>query len=77
MSLLPENIFLISQPLRRARAKNEFHFTGYYQGRKIRKIIVKGAKFDAFKIYMLELRTLSIEKDTLYTQLVKFKHILD
>lgn len=52
-----------------------FHFIGYFQGKKIKKIMVKGGKFIKGEDYILALTNVSYDKNILYGDLIKCKKL--
>ena len=57
-----------------------FHFKGYYLGLKISQIKVLGHNCEIFykgEVYLLSLKVIKIDQETLITQLLSFKKLME
>ena len=70
-----KRVFIVSRFLKEKEQASVFHFVGYFQGKKIKKIIVRGGKFIKDEDYVLALTNISYKEDTLYGDLIKCKKL--
>jgi len=70
-----KKVFIISLYEGTEKNLHRFHFRGFYQGIKIRKILVRGGNFEKNQAYVLALCQMKIQGDVLYGECVKFKKL--
>jgi hypothetical protein len=72
---MKKRIFVVSRFLKVTNNKNEFHFIGYFNGVRIKRIIVQGGEFDIGEDYVLALNNLRIKESILRGDLEKSKRL--
>lgn len=72
---MAKKIFVVSRYLGRRNQKNIFHFIGYFNGVRVRKILVDGGQFEHGEDYVLALNNIKCEDNVLVGQLAKSKRL--
>lgn len=70
-----KKVLIISRYLRAKENLNLFHFKGYFHGKKINQIAVKGGLFDKDCDYALALESVVVIDEMLVGDLVKSKKL--
>lgn len=68
-------VFIVSNFEKYEGDYNCFHFNGFFKGKKIKQIRVKGGSFIPREAYMLAIEKVCVDKSTLYGELVKYKQL--
>lgn len=56
---------------------HEFHFKGFYQGFRVKKLLISGGDFEPYEEYLLQARIIGFEGGTLRCKCLKWKAIFN
>ncbi len=68
-------VYIVSRFLNTLKGQNSFHFMGYFNGMRIKKIVVCGGEFKKNEDYVLAIKDVYCEKNIMYGNLVKSKKL--
>ena len=70
-----KRIYIVSRCVKIKQTFNEFHFIGFFNGVRIKKIRVLNQQFEINEDYVLAIEDYYIEDNTLYGKCVKLKKL--
>lgn len=74
--MLNKKIYIVSICLKKlAGGRYEFHFKGFYQGRKVKRLLVQGGEFSPCEEYIIQAKVTGFREGTLRCRCVRSKSI--
>lgn len=70
-----QKLYIISTCLGQKKKYFEFHFVGFYKGKKVKKVRVECGNFEKDKSYLIKLKKPVVEQQVLYAKCVKHKKL--
>ena len=70
-----KRVYIISKCLKKIKKRNEFHFIGYLDGKRISKVHIYGGEFNVQAEYLIEVEYLEIKNEVLVGRYIKSKEL--
>lgn len=76
--MLNKKVYIISICLKKKKTReHEFHFKGFYEGLRIKKLVVIGGEFEPMEEYLIKAKIVEFSDGILVCECVKSKSIFN